>query len=101
MFVFKYDCPRGRKDCKPISNIVADDQGDSFFCCGQNDGSIAPVKQDLFTQCFKGEHRDDMTFNDKRDLVHQSAVLISAVAWIEDQGCELCHKSVDERFKDE
>ncbi len=75
-------CLRGRNDCKPLSQI-ASDCGTSFFCCGENNGASREVKQDKFTTCFKGPYRDEMANSDKRDLVHQAAVLVQALAVVE------------------
>ncbi len=86
MFVFENECLRDRKDCKPISNIVADKRA-SFFCCGENDGTSRTVNQDKYTFCFKGQHRDEMSDNDKRDLMHNATVLMAALAWIENEDC--------------
>lgn len=75
------ECRRGLTTCKPLSEI-ASDCGVSFFCCGENDGTMTPIKQDVFTCCFKGPHRDDMSFHDKRDLAHNASVLVRALAII-------------------
>ncbi len=99
MFVFEDECPRGRKDCKPISNIVVGKRA-SFFCCGENDGTSRTVKQDKYTFCFKGPHRDEMSDNDKRDLMHNATVLMAALAWIEDEDCVAYHEPLDEIPKD-
>lgn len=75
-------CLRGRVDCIALSNIESDN-GSSFFCCGENNGESRPVDQDKYTTCFKGDHRDEISYSDKRDLVHQSAVIIQALAVVE------------------
>ncbi len=77
-----YDCPRNRDDCRALS-VIQSDGGESFFCCGENNGENRIVEQDKYTTCFKGEFRDEMSHSDKRDLVHQSAVIIQALAVIE------------------
>lgn len=77
-----YDCPRGRKDCIALANIVADD-GSSFFCCGENNGDGVTIKEDIYTTCFKGEFRDERSHSDKRDLVHQAAILVQSLAIVE------------------
>lgn len=76
------DCPRGRVDCKALSNLISDDKT-SFFCCGENNGEGVPIAQDIYTVCFKGDYRDDRNHYDKRDLVHNGSVLIQALAVIE------------------
>jgi hypothetical protein len=75
-------CLRGRNNCDPISQIAADDES-SFFCVGQHDGSIAKVLQDKYTCCFKGDHDDDVSLYDKRDLIHHMAVFAEAIAIIQ------------------
>lgn len=77
-----YTCPRGRSDCIALANLISDNNK-SFFCCGENNGDSRPVDQDKYTICFKGEHRDEISYNDKRDLVHNGAVIIQALAVIE------------------
>lgn len=74
---------RNRNDCKPLSQIAATN-GESFFCCGENDGTNRPIEQDKYTVCFKGPHRDQISYNDKRDLAHNAAVLNWALAIIEE-----------------
>lgn len=82
MLSIPHDCPREREDCIALSNIVADN-GASFFCCGENNGENRTVEQDKYTICFKGEHRDEMSHSDKRDLTHNGAVIMQALAVIE------------------
>ena len=62
--------------------MISDDAV-SFFCCGENNGKCAPVKQDIFTVCFKGTYDDRTAYYDKRDLAHNSAVISQALAVIE------------------
>ena len=82
MIEIPYKCPRGRNNCIALSNIIADDRS-TFFCCGENNGETRTVEQDKYTVCFKGEGRDEESHNDKRDLHHNAAVLIQALAVIE------------------
>lgn len=82
MIVIPEKCLRERTDCKPLSQI-ASDCGTSFFCCGENDGTRRGIEQDKFTTCFKGEFRDEISFSDKRDIIHQAAVLVQAIAVVE------------------
>jgi len=77
-------CLRGRTNCIPYSQI-ASDNGESFFCCGVHDGTINKVLADKYTVCFKGEHDDSVALYDKRDLVHQAAVILGALAIIEEE----------------
>jgi len=78
-----YKCPRGRSDCIALSNIISDGDDPSFFCCGEHSGSMTAVEQDKFVLCFKGEHDDRICCNDKRDLVHNAAVIMQALAVVE------------------
>ncbi len=75
-------CIRGLTDCKPLALI--DSEGGSFFCCGENDGTQRELDQDKYTLCFKNEAMDIIHHNDKRDLVHQMAVISQALAIIEE-----------------
>lgn len=75
-------CLRGFSCCRPLAQIEADD-GSSFFCCGENDGSDRPIEQDKYTVCFKGPHRDCRDYYDKRDLIHHSSVMLQAVAAVQ------------------
>lgn len=75
-------CPRGKLNCIALANIKSDD-GVSFFCCGENKEEGRIVKQDKYTICFKGEYRDDISNHDKRDLIHQAAVINQAIAVVE------------------
>jgi len=85
-------CLRGLTTCVPLAQIVADDEA-SFFCCGENDGSDRSVAQDKYTTCFKGPHRDEMSHNDKRDLIHNAAVLVQALAIIENDEYNNCDET--------
>lgn len=76
-------CLRGLNNCQPYAQI-ASDCGTSFFCCGENDGTDRFVEQDKYTLCFRGEFKDEISHNDKRDLVHQAAVIMQAMAIIEE-----------------
>jgi len=82
------DCPRGRKDCISLSKIESDG-AKSFFCCGENNGDMTEIPQDKYTLCFKGEHRDEMTCNDKRDLMHNASVIIQAMGAVQKDVADL------------
>ena len=82
MMKIPYQCPRKQESCIALANIVSDGK-ESFFCCGENNGKLAPVAQDRYTVCFKGDHRDDMTFHDKRDLMHNSTIMMQALSVIQ------------------
>jgi len=76
-------CPRGYTSCQPYG-LIQSTCGTSFFCCGENDGSTRTLEQDKCTLCFKNETVDEINHNDKRDLVHQVAVITQALAIIEE-----------------
>lgn len=72
-------CPRGRDDCKSLSQIIAGGHA-SFVCCGVNDGSSRKVEQDRFTVCWKNAEIDDRSHWSERDLKDHLAVLNWALA---------------------
>ncbi len=79
-------CPRGLSNCKPYGHIgsnIGEEKEQSFFCCGKNDGTMSQIPEDIYTLCFKGEFRDNMSFNDRRDLVDTAQVIITALSNIE------------------
>lgn len=81
-------CLRGLTTCEPLGQIAGEDEDGniaSFFCCGQNDGTDRGVDQDRYTLCFRNHLVDQRTHNDKRDLVHQIAVISQALAVIEER----------------
>ena len=82
MIHIPHNCPRGLDSCVALSNIISDNEK-SFFCVGENNGERRAVEQDKYTTCFKGELRDESANSDKRDLIHQSAVIIQALAVVE------------------
>lgn len=82
----KIKCPRGLDTCQSYGQVVQNDDAPlsgSFFCCGKHDGTMAPVAQDIYTKCFRGEFRDNITFHDRRDLVDEMNVISSALSHIE------------------
>lgn len=82
----KIRCQRGLETCRAYGQVVQNDDtpmAGSFFCCGKNDGTMAPVKEDRYTICFHGEFRDTMSFNDRRDLVDKAHVILAALSHIE------------------
>jgi len=81
MIEYPKKCLRGLK-CQPYGQIVSDD-GTSFFCCGEHDGTETEVAEDIYRICFKGEFDDRMSNYDKRDLTHEASVIIQALAIIE------------------
>lgn len=81
-FSLPESCPRGLDRCQPYSQIVSS-CSTSFFCCGLHNDNV-DVGQDKYKMCFKGEYDDSVVYCDKRDLVHQSSVMLQAVAIIEE-----------------
>ena len=86
-------CLRNKDNCVPLSQIAAENDI-SFFCCGINNGEGVSVKQDKYTVCFSGPHRNSMAFYDKRDIVHQVAVMTHALAHIEEDDSKSYHEPV-------
>ena len=86
MIILPDKCLRGYLNCEPLAQIEADN-GDSFICCGLNDGSIREIEADRFTFCFKNLDTDEETYNDKRDLTHMLAVISQALAVDEEREC--------------
>lgn len=84
MIVLPEKCLRERTNCDPLSQIASDDET-SFFCCGMHDGTLSKVLTDKWTVCFKGEHDDNISMCDKRDMIHNASVLLGALAVIEEQ----------------
>jgi len=90
VFILPEKCLRGKKTCQPLAQIAAEGNV-SFFCCGENDAEQRFVAQDKYTFCFHGPHRDTTSYNDKRDLVHNAAVLLQALAIIEEEDSAAYH----------
>ena len=72
-------CLRGRSDCRPLSQVAADDET-SFFCCGANDIATRKVPDDAFTLCFKNDDIDERTNWDRRDMLDQASVIAQALS---------------------
>lgn len=78
-------CRRKRCDCQPYALLESntDPKEHSFFCVGNNGGKMSPtVAADVYTVCFKGKYRDEMSFFDERDLIHQQYVIAAALVHI-------------------
>lgn len=73
------NCLRGRKDCEPLSQITSD-TGDSFICCGHNDGASRVHLQDRFRVCWKNDVIDELSDWDDTDIKHTMSVLSHALA---------------------
>ena len=72
-------CLRNREDCEPLAQIASDD-GESFVCCGANDGTINNNHQDRFRVCWKNDVVDEESEWDRRDLIDTIAVFSSALS---------------------
>ena len=83
-------CLRGMDDCEPLAQIEATN-GESFWCVGENDGTRRDIEQDKYTVCFKSQNVDEEDHYDKRDLTHHAAVLIQALAIIEEGDSKQYH----------
>lgn len=78
-------CPRGRADCRPLQNVIADEfapSGDpaSFVCCGYNKPDTRQVTGDRFTLCWKNEAVDERGHWDRRDILDTLSVLSTALS---------------------
>lgn len=79
-------CPRGRRDCRSLSQIISGGHA-SFICCGKNDGTTRTEQQDEYRLCFKNSTTDEMSDNDARDLLHLAGVINGALSVVsEDWG---------------
>lgn len=74
------ECPRGRSDCHPLSQIVSDEKPRSFICCGHNDGSTRELPQDRFRLCWKNQMIDEIGDWDERDIKDTISVLSQALS---------------------
>jgi hypothetical protein len=81
MLTLPESCPRGCGDCSPLSQILSDN-GVSFVCVGENDGSRRAVMQDIYTVCVKSAAVDSREHVDARDLTDQAAVIAGALSVI-------------------
>ena len=73
----KEKCPKGT-ECKPISNVVADD-GSSFVCIGYHNEEKKDYPQDKFRHCFKSEDSDSTFDYDEYDLKSVISVMSEAL----------------------
>lgn len=76
------NCPRGRKDCQPLSNIVSDSD-ETFVCCGKPDPESRARPQDEYRVCFRSVDTDSMFDLDERDMKHQLSVMADGLAMME------------------
>jgi len=72
-------CLRGRSDCSPLAQIESD-CGNSFCCCGRNDGTTRKVVGDEFRVCWKNSEVDELGDWDKRDITDTISVLAQALS---------------------
>ena len=72
-------CPRRRKDCRSLGQVIAIDHV-SFVCCGHNRRKTRDIKQDKFRVCWKNEFVDEMGDYDRRDLVNTAQVMLQALS---------------------
>lgn len=71
-------CPRGT-DCKPISNVVADDDS-SFVCMGYHNTKNKEYPQDRFRHCFMSAAGTDSMFDyDEYDMKSVISVMSEAL----------------------
>ena len=75
--ICKENCPRGT-ECKPISNVVADDNS-SFVCVGYHNQIKNDYPQDRFRHCFKSADTDSMFDYDVYDLKSVISVMSEAL----------------------
>lgn len=76
-------CPRGRTDCEPLSQIIADELDDGvlcFICVGLNDGETRAVEGDIFRHCWRNSDTDEMGDWDHRDLIDTISVMSQALS---------------------
>ena len=72
-------CLRGRCDCEPLAQLESD-CGQSFICCGRNDGTERTEPGDEFTMCFKNNSCDERGFWDRRDITDHISVMAQALS---------------------
>ena len=70
-------CPR-QTNCKPISNVVSDDDS-SFVCVGFHNETKKAYPQDKFRHCFKSQVTDSMFDYDEYDLKSVISVMSEAL----------------------
>lgn len=81
MINYPEKCLRGRSDCRPLSQIEADDHS-TFVCCGDRlgDPHTWSVEQDRFTFCVKSQDGvDDIRYVGIYDIHSQLSVLSTAL----------------------
>ena len=72
-------CPRGL-DCKPLSNLVADNNTSNFVCVGLHEDMKEDYPQDIYRHCFKSSADTDSMFDyDEYDLLSVASVITEAI----------------------
>jgi len=79
MIELPYKCLRTRKDCQPLSQIIAD-ENDDFICCGLNKPESRSVEQDNFRFCWKNKTYNECSDWDERDIKDTIHVLARALS---------------------
>ena len=77
-------CPRGRVDCLALSNIVSGNE-ETFLCFGRNNGNTRVNDQDVYRYCCVADGIDEMQDLDRRDAMHQIAVISTGLSVDEEQ----------------
>lgn len=72
-------CLRNLNDCNPLAQICSDN-GNSFICCGKNDGRTRKIKQDEFRHCWVNSEIDELSDWDRRDISDTLSVLAQALS---------------------
>ncbi len=70
----RLNCPLGKKDCKPLSNVVSDNN-ESVVCIGSSDKASRSLEQDKFRHCFSNATTQSMYDYDAYDLKSVIAVM--------------------------
>jgi len=84
-FILPTKCLR-KTSCRPLAQLVSDTNKKDFFCCGKNHYKTRTFQQDKYNLCYHTDHCDEITQNDKRDLIHSAYVIMKALAIIEEIG---------------
>lgn len=72
-------CPRDRKDCEPLAQVISD-ENKSFVCCGAVAEPHRTIPQDRFRLCWKNDHVDEMGDYDDADIKDTVSVLAQALS---------------------
>lgn len=72
-------CLRNLNDCEPLSQIKSD-CGESFICCGYNNGKTRVFDEDRFRVCWKNKSINEISDWDKRDIIDTISILSGALS---------------------